>query len=307
MISRLEAGQMSDISIEALYRVLCYGQENGYSLDFILFHQSPLNNASVDDLKQALLSRAANAYLAEDADLKHKMAGPIGVEKTMRLLAFMDELAVSGKLPEPSALQGRPVPLESTRPLSKDHRIPRQSPDANGPVFQVTRTIERGFHVVSREEIYLPDGQIGDRWQAGGFIPILGRLAAGEGIDTIEAEAHPPGWADTYLIYRDKPVPTGAFALRISGDSMEPDYHDGDMVVVDGGRQVTDGVCCVIYQTDGERLARLKVLHRTKRTVTLSSTNKEYPPTKIPPKNLIAAYAITDHLPQIVELPAGKE
>ena len=48
-------------------------------------------------------------------------------------------------------------------------------------------------------------------------------------------------------------------------------FDDGDMVVLDGDRQVTDGVCCVIYQTDGERLARLKLLRRTKRTVTRSS------------------------------------
>jgi len=131
-----------------------------------------------------------------------------------------------------------------------------------------------------------------DKWH-GHFVPLLGCLAAGEGIETAEAEAHPPGWADTFIEFEG---PISAFAVRVVGDSMQPTYHQGDIVIADGAQPVRSGIACVVYDTDDGRRARLKRLKVTKRTAVLESINADHPPVKLPATK-VEAYRIIAHLP----------
>ncbi len=160
---------------------------------------------------------------------------------------------------------------------------------------QVIRLYDPGFQQIERE-------QRPPKWQ-GKFVPIIGRLAAGEAADTSQAESFEPGEADAYLVYRG--APKHAFAVRVVGDSMQPDYRDGDMVVVDPGRPATSGVCCVIYSHEGaERTARLKRLSVRGKTATLISLNKQYPPVKVPAAHILA-YEIAAHLPWVTTSDGG--
>lgn len=168
---------------------------------------------------------------------------------------------------------------------------PEERADA-GTAFEVARLFEPGFREVAAEEIPKDTD-----WRAK-FVPIIGRLAAGKGVETLEAEAHPPGIADSYVAYES--VPRGAFAVRVHGDSMAPDYQSGDVVIVDPSRPATEGVCCVIFDADGERLARLKRLKRRGKTAVLESLNPEYSPERLPLAG-ITAYTVVDHLPAILE------
>lgn len=180
---------------------------------------------------------------------------------------------------------GAPKPGELKKYAPYGIRVESEQP------FRATTVYEPGYQEVDRDE--LPP-----RWR-GRFLPVIGRLSAGEGVDTAEAETHPPGWADSFVAFED--APSGAFALRVVGDSMEPDYADGDMVIVDPDRQVDSGVACVLVSEDGERRARLKILSKKGRQVFLLSTNPKHPPLKIPLKKLIAAYGIVEHLPRIIK------
>jgi len=293
-ISRLERADLVSINLRYLRSLLEYVRSHGVSADQFLFGRDPLAAASDEKLMTEVGARVMASWFSElgesmpDHDgsralqAEHLRGRPDISKIGQTLLVAMKDYYVRSQSKD-SASPAEPVNLPPGLGVPE-------------PTYQVTRTFERGFRVVSREEI-------GEYWEYGLHIPIIGRLAAGEGVDTAEAESHPPGWADAYLIYEES-SPPDAFALRVTGDSMQPVFSDGDMVIIDPDHQVTEGVCCVIYQADGQRLARLKVLHCTKRTVTLSSTTPLYPSVKIPPKSLIAAYAIFKHLPQIVELPA---
>lgn len=180
--------------------------------------------------------------------------------------------------------------------LAESPQAAGEAAQANiGPVagpFRAVSLHEPGFRVIQAEE-----QTFGKDWR-GKCVPIIGRLAAGEGVDTIEAEEGPPGWADSFLLYQD--APPGAFALRVVGASMEPEYRDGDMLVVDPGQPVRSGVCCVIYAHDGERTARLKKLGITRRTARLESLNPDFKPVSVPAKD-VQAYAVIAHLPRVVE------
>ena len=67
-----------------------------------------------------------------------------------------------------------------------------------------------------------------------------------------------------------------AYALEISGDSMEPAYRDGDAIVISPDASVRRGDRVVVKTKDGEIMA--KVLKRkTARTVELESINPAHP------------------------------
>lgn len=96
---------------------------------------------------------------------------------------------------------------------------------------------------------------------ANGFFDDSG-FPVGQGWDEI---ALPPGSEDA------------VYALEVSGQSMEPLYRDGDVVIVSPGSAVRRGDRVVARTRGGEVM--VKVLHRrTARTVELTSINPDFPP-----------------------------
>lgn len=164
---------------------------------------------------------------------------------------------------------------------------------AGGP-YVVHRIVAAGFREVAEEE--LPGGIP----TPGLHIPIISRIRAGAAMDTSEAEQHPPGSAESYVEYRG--ASDRAFALRIVGDSMAPEYLNGDLLIIDPNRPVREGACCVVYfDEERDRVARFKMLSRVATGVVLKSLNPAYPPIEIPANRFLAAWKIVDHLPHTIE------
>lgn len=83
-----------------------------------------------------------------------------------------------------------------------------------------------------------------------------------------------PGMADDH-----------AYALKISGDSMEPAYRDGDTVIISPEASVQKGDRVVVKTVDGEVMA--KVLSRKlTRKIELSSINPKHPIREIKMKDV---------------------
>ena len=95
-------------------------------------------------------------------------------------------------------------------------------------------------------------------------VPMIGSVAAGEPILADES----------FDIYVDSPVKAD-YALRVSGDSMEPTYLDGDMVFIRQTPDVPDGTVAVVLVDDS---ACLKHVYKIKNGVQLVSNNPAYPP-----------------------------
>ncbi len=101
-------------------------------------------------------------------------------------------------------------------------------------------------------------------------IPVLGRVAAGIPIDAVE---YVIGSED---IPEDMARSGKFFCLKIKGDSMEPEIHDGDVVVV---RQQNDAesdeiVIALVNGNDGV----CKRLKKYDNSIALVSNNAAYPP-----------------------------
>ena len=130
------------------------------------------------------------------------------------------------------------------------------------------------------------------------YVPVIGRVAAGDGLDAAEAGQYPPAWAGEFVEYRGGP--NTAIAVRVAGESMLPEYSQDDMLIVDTARQGESGkVCCLLIAVDGFREARVKRMIHRGRNVILESLNPAWAPEKLPADKIIAAYSIIAHLPRI--------
>lgn len=105
-------------------------------------------------------------------------------------------------------------------------------------------------------------------------IPLIGMAQAGSG-GYFDDAGFPVGgsWDEVNLPSVDD---ANAYALEITGDSMEPVYRKGDTIIVSPNATLRRGDRIVARTRDGEVLAKL--LHReTARTVELASFNPDHP------------------------------
>jgi len=117
-------------------------------------------------------------------------------------------------------------------------------------------------------------------------VPLINRVAAGSPTEFTDLD-YPRGIADDYVEAPDLPdTPmTNAFALRITGDSMAPEYAEGDIIVlgpptdIHGKNVIRDGDDCVVRLGDDANFAttfkRIYVEGETLRLVPLNSSHME--------------------------------
>src|SRR3954452_25120160 len=67
-----------------------------------------------------------------------------------------------------------------------------------------------------------------------------------------------------------------AYALEISGNSMEPTYRDGDVIIVSPAAPVRRGDRVVVKTKDGEVMAK-ELKRRTAKAIELKSLNSDHP------------------------------
>jgi phage repressor protein C with HTH and peptisase S24 domain len=101
-------------------------------------------------------------------------------------------------------------------------------------------------------------------------IPLIGMTQAGAG-GYFDDAGYPTGGGWDEIPFPDVGDPH-AYALEISGDSMEPAYRDGDIVIVSPTASVRRGDRVVVKTLGGEVMAK-ELRRRTARKIELQSFN----------------------------------
>lgn len=117
---------------------------------------------------------------------------------------------------------------------------------------------------------------------AGRAIPIVGMARAGaDGF--FDEQGFPVGAEETVRFpgLGDEPV----YALEISGDSMEPLFREGDVVIVQPDAQLRRGDRVVVRTTSGEVTAKI-LGRRNEQTIELISLNPAYPARTLPAQDV---------------------
>ncbi|HET7879757.1 MAG TPA: helix-turn-helix transcriptional regulator [Acetobacteraceae bacterium] len=104
-------------------------------------------------------------------------------------------------------------------------------------------------------------------------IPLIGFAQAGsEGFFDDGGYPVGGGWDEVTL---PEVADTNAYALEISGDSMEPVFRDGDMVIVSPAAPIRRGDRVVVRTQRGEVMAK-QLARRSARRIELRSLNPEH-------------------------------
>src|SRR3954470_5114141 len=115
-------------------------------------------------------------------------------------------------------------------------------------------------------------------------IPLIGMTQAGSGRLFTE-EGMPtggPGWEEVEVPDLSAQE---VFALGVQGDSMEPLYRDGDVLIVSPNANIRKGDRVVVRTASGEVTAK-ELKRRTAKSLELRSLNEEHPDRVIPMKDV---------------------
>ena len=134
-------------------------------------------------------------------------------------------------------------------------------------------------------------------WQKitpGRLVPIINKVAAGYPAD-FDDLGYPVGFADDYVRCPDLHDPS-AFAVRVVGDSMEPKFHEGDIVVFSPDAEVGTGDDCFVRFTMPHECTFKRIFFETDNMVRLQPRNEKHPPMIISGERINGIYrAVTKY------------
>lgn len=115
---------------------------------------------------------------------------------------------------------------------------------------------------------------------AGKLVPVINSVAAGYPVD-FDDKGYPPGGADDYVRCVDLHDPN-AFAVIIVGDSMEPKYRQGDILIFSPAAAVNNGDDCFVRLTDPHETTFKQVFFEPQGLIRLQPRNHKYSPQTVP-------------------------
>ncbi len=162
-----------------------------------------------------------------------------------------------------------PTSFNKSKRVSREGKERWPSTESIAKILSVTGVTMNDF-------ISLIDTEASDHAtrDAGLKIPVIGFAQAGaEGF--FDEDGYPAGdqWDETDLpaIQHD----SGAYGIMVSGDSMEPLYRQGDILIVYPDAQLRKGDRAVIRLKDGSVMAK-EILKRGSKTLVLKSLNPDF-------------------------------
>ena len=125
-------------------------------------------------------------------------------------------------------------------------------------------------------------------------VPIINKVAAGYPQEFTDL-GYPVGVADDYVSVPAELDDPNAFAVRVVGDSMQPKYHAGDIVIFSPAANVDSGADCFVRfaVTGGPRddeVTFKRVFFDPGDTIRLQPINEQYAPTLVKPNQIAGIF-----------------
>ncbi len=130
--------------------------------------------------------------------------------------------------------------------------------------------------------------QSGSSLAAGRLVPVINKVAAGYPSDFNDLD-YPVGIADDYVRCPDLHDPN-AFAVRVVGDSMEPKFREGDIVVFSPAAEVRNGDDCFIRFAMPHETTFKRAFFEPDNQVRLQPRNENYSPMIVDGKRINGMY-----------------
>jgi phage repressor protein C with HTH and peptisase S24 domain len=164
-----------------------------------------------------------------------------------------------------------PTAFNPSKRIGADGRARWPSTESVAKVLSATGTAIDAFAALVSGAPALPRGGRGAVVRR---IPLIGLAQAG-GDGYFDDGGYPVGGGWDEIAVPEVGDPN-AYALEISGDSMDPVYRDGDVIIVSPGAPVRRGDRVVIRSHKGEVMAK-ELLRQSARRIELRSLNPLHP------------------------------
>jgi SOS-response transcriptional repressor LexA len=122
----------------------------------------------------------------------------------------------------------------------------------------------------------------------GRMVPVINKVTAGYPKDFNDLD-YPVGVADDYIRCPDL-HDKNAFAVRVVGDSMQPKYSEGDIVVFSPAARVRNGDDCFVRFADPHETTFKRVFFEKGKKFRLQPRNEKYAPIVVEGKKLNGMY-----------------
>jgi repressor LexA len=128
----------------------------------------------------------------------------------------------------------------------------------------------------------------------GRLVPVINKVSAGYPTDFNDLD-YPVGIADDYIRCPDLHDPN-TFAVRVVGDSMEPKFHEGDIVIFSPAAEIQNGDDCFVRFTMPHETTFKRVFFESDNKIRLQPRNEKYSPTIVDGKRINGLYrAVVKH------------
>jgi len=120
-------------------------------------------------------------------------------------------------------------------------------------------------------------------------VPLINRVAAGHATEHTDL-GFPDGSADQYLDVPDAVAPD-SFSTVIAGQSMQPKYQPGDIVVCSASAKIEDGCDCFVrLEPDHDSTFKRIYLDEAAGTIRLQPLNPDFPPVIVDREQVAGLY-----------------
>lgn len=123
---------------------------------------------------------------------------------------------------------------------------------------------------------------------AGRMVPVINKVSAGYPSDFNDLD-YPVGIADDYVRCPDLHDPN-AFAVRVVGDSMEPRFYEGDIVVFSPAAEIHSGDDCFVRFEMPHETSFKRAFFEPDDKIRLQPRNEKYPPIIVDGKRINGLY-----------------
>ncbi|MFV3075132.1 S24 family peptidase [Niveispirillum fermenti] len=172
-----------------------------------------------------------------------------------------------------------PTTFNKSKRMTPDGKLRWPSTESIAKVLEATGSSFTDFVAMTGEEGDGTGGGAGMSAAAMRRVPVIGYAQAGN--DGYFDDAGYPagnGWDELEFPHV---ADDHAYALEVSGDSMEPVYRDGDIIIVSPAASVRRGDRVVVRTRDGEVMAK-QLARQTANRLELVSLNRSHPDRSLP-------------------------
>lgn len=244
----------------------------------------------------AKLVACSKSYLSA---IENARCGPPGVAVLRKLEAALD--TEEGMLFRLADLQATPGPIRREleelqrrqQAAAKVAAMLRDAKGADGPGAGLDGAYRSGQLRALIDQLS-PPGERGPTPVALPLeVPVINRVQAGYPREFTDL-GYPARVADEYVRCPDLADPD-AFAARVVGDSMQPEYREGDIVIFSPARDVRNGSDCFARLAPDDETTFKRVFFETgpdgQELIRLQPMNQAYPPQTLPREQVVGLYA----------------